>query len=140
MLRLTMTRPRRRRIVRGTALAAGFTALTACGSADEETLDGRELQVDLVAVDYAFEANEALEIAVGDRVTFTVRNGGTLDHELEVLSSENRSLGATERIPPNAVREVTVTFEEEGTYRVICDIDDHFSRGQVAQFTVTPPA
>jgi plastocyanin len=32
---------------------------------------------------------------------------------------------------------VTVTFEEAGIYQVICDIDDHLSRGQQARFEVT---
>jgi plastocyanin len=31
---------------------------------------------------------------------------------------------------------VTVTFEEAGNYRLICDIDDHLSRGQSATVTV----
>jgi uncharacterized cupredoxin-like copper-binding protein len=32
-----------------------------------------------------------------------------------------------------------VTFENAGVYTVICDIDDHRSRGQQAEFTVLEP-
>jgi uncharacterized cupredoxin-like copper-binding protein len=53
-----------------------------------------------------------------------------------VLSASGGSLGKTERVPPGASANVTVTFEESGVYRLICDVDDHFSRGQGATLTV----
>lgn len=92
--------------------------------------------VEITAVEYAFEASESITIATGDTITFRVTNEGELDHELQVLTDANRRLGQTERIEPGATDEVTVTFEEAGVYQVICDIDDHFTRGQRAQFTV----
>ncbi len=121
-------------------LLAGFAVLTAagCGSEDPGTADGESYTVGIVADEYTFRADEAIEVRAGDTVTFDVRNEGEVDHRLEVLTSESRSLGATERIAPGARDEVTVTFEDEGVYRVICDVDDHLSRGQQAQFRVEP--
>jgi uncharacterized cupredoxin-like copper-binding protein len=112
--------------------------LTACGSADEDGADGDRPAriVDLEAVEFAFRTDAAITIASGDTIEFRVRNAGELDHELEVLDARNRSLGKTERISPGATRSVTVTFEEAGAYQVICDIDNHRSLGQNAQFTV----
>ena len=94
----------------------------------------------VLLIDELDRADEAFELRAGDEVTFVVRNEGELDHRLEVLSASSSSLGRTERVAPGAQREVTVTFDEPGTYRVICDVDDHLSRGQQAGFEVGPPA
>jgi plastocyanin len=107
-----------------------------CGSSDSASPSSPPRDVSLEAVEYSFVADEAITIRAGDTINFIVRNAGSLDHQLEVQSSENRVLGRTERIRPGAQDNVTVTFEEAGSYRVICDIDDHLSRGQVANFEV----
>jgi uncharacterized cupredoxin-like copper-binding protein len=39
---------------------------------------------------------------------------------------------------PGSADTVTVTFDEAGSYQIICDVDDHLSRGQRAVFEVTP--
>lgn len=120
------------RSVAGLAIAA---ATVACGSADAPDA-GPARNVRLEASEFAFAADEAITIRAGDRIEFEVRNVGDLDHQLEVLDASNRVLGRTERIAPGAVRSTTVTFEQAGVYQVICDIDDHRSRGQNAQFDV----
>ncbi|MEM1331899.1 MAG: cupredoxin domain-containing protein [Actinomycetota bacterium] len=125
------------RAVSCTAAIGSLSTIAACGEPDD-TSDGRELAVELTAVEFAFRADEAIEIRAGDTVTFGVRNEGELDHQLEVLSEASRSLGMTERIAPGARRAVTVIFDEPGAYRVVCDIDDHLSRGHQAVFEVAP--
>lgn len=89
----------------------------------------------VVAAEYTFDGDPGV-ITAGDTIEFVVENVGRIDHSLEVLSSTGSSLGATERILPGASGAVTVTFDEAGTYRLICDVDDHFSRGQAATITV----
>ena len=113
-------------------------AFVACGSdapADEaSTAPSRTIEI--MAAEYTFSGDPGL-IAAGDTVEFVLENVGQLDHALEVLSSTGTSLGATERIPAGGRGSVTVTFDDAGAYRLICDVDDHFSRGQAATITVT---
>lgn len=129
------TRLVRQSVVSGLVAAS---LLGACGSAgdDGSATGGPARRVELTAVEFAFTADEAITISAGDTIEFDVRNGGNLEHQLEVLNAENRSLGSTERIPPGARRSVTVTFDQPGVYQVICDIDNHLSLGQSAQFEV----
>ena len=75
-------------------------------------------------------------IEPGDTIEFDVENVGEVDHSLEVLSSTGSSLGRTERIAPGATATITVIFDDAGVYRLICDVDDHLSRGQTASITV----
>jgi uncharacterized cupredoxin-like copper-binding protein len=120
-----------------------FTALflvAGCGSDDAAAPAGEARSVEIAAVEYAFEAKESITITAGETIEFIVTNEGTIDHEMEVLTDANRRLGKTERIAPGNSAAVVVSFDEAGVYRVICDIDDHQSRGQQAEFTVFEPA
>jgi uncharacterized cupredoxin-like copper-binding protein len=91
----------------------------------------------VTATEYAFNGDPGTIVA-GDTIEFSLRNAGELDHLLEVLSDGGSSLGRTERIGPGATTSITVTFDEAGTYQLICDVDDHLSRGQSAAITVQP--
>lgn len=114
--------------------------VTGCGSSDDGATDTDSRSVEIAAVEYAFEAQQSISIEAGETIEFVVTNAGTLDHEMEVLTDANRRLGTTDRIAPGDSDSVTVTFDDAGVYRVICDIDDHRSRGQQAEFTVVEPA
>lgn len=123
-------------------LAASFVVLAsplllACGSdeaADAPSEPARTIEIR--ATEYAFNGDPGV-ISAGDTIEFVLDNLGQLDHSLEVLSSEGRSLGRTERIAAGETTSVTVTFPDEGVYRLICDVDDHLSRGQSATISVT---
>ncbi len=119
--------------VAAVSVAAG-ALLAGCGSDAAETSPARS--VTLEASEFSFRADEAITIQTGDTINFSVRNAGNLDHQMEVWTSENRVLGKTDRIPPGATRDVTVTFEEAGSYRVVCDLDNHLTLGQQANFDV----
>jgi plastocyanin len=110
----------------------------ACGSDDagSESAAGPSRAIEITAAEYTFAGDPGV-IAAGDTIEFVVENVGQLDHSLEVLSEAGSSLGATERIVAGESDSVTVTFDDPGVYRLICDIDDHLSRGQVATITVT---
>lgn len=110
----------------------------ACSSDDNasEAPAGPSRAIEITAAEYTFSGDPG-EIAAGDTIEFVVENAGQIDHSLEVLSEAGRSLGATERIVAGESDSVTVTFADPGVYRLICDIDDHLSRGQVATITVT---
>jgi len=108
-----------------------------CGSDDntagESSSDVRTIEI--TASEYAFNGDPGV-IGSGDTIEFDVENVGELDHSLEVLSSGGTSLGRTDRIAPGASASVTVTFDDAGVYRLICDVDDHLSRGQTASISV----
>lgn len=121
-----------------TVAAAGL--LLGCGGDDNAGASGGAARsVEIATVEYAFEAKENITIEAGDTIEFIVTNEGQIDHEMEVLTEASRRLGKTERIAPGASDTLIVTFEEAGIYTVICDIDDHRSRGQQAEFTVMEP-
>ncbi|MFK8023745.1 MAG: cupredoxin domain-containing protein [Ilumatobacter sp.] len=125
----------------GPRFAFGMTlasvALLGCGSDDNTSgADGPARSVEIAAVDFAFRSDAAITISAGETIEFIVENEGSVDHQMEVLTDANRRLGMTERIAPGRSDTVTVTFAEPGVYRVICDIDDHRTLGQIAEFTV----
>ena len=126
------------RVGRLVSLVVGsLVVLSACGSGDSgSTGGGPTRSVSIQTVEYAFQSDAAITISAGETLEFVVSNIGAIDHEMEVLTDANRRLGRTERIEPGRSDTVTVTFDEPGLYRVICDIDDHRSLGQVAEFTV----
>jgi plastocyanin len=118
------------------ALVLAPVMLGACGS--DEAADGPSAAartIEITASEYEFNGDPGV-IEPGDTIEFDVENVGQLDHSLEVLSSTGSSLGRTERIVPGERDAVTVTFAEAGVYRLICDVDDHLSRGQTASITV----
>jgi len=129
--------PTRRRRFAASIVVIASPLLLACGSdeaADAPSEPARTIEIR--ATEYAFNGDPGV-INAGDTIEFVLDNVGQLDHSLEVLSSEGRSLGRTERIPAGATTSVTVTFPDDGVYRLICDVDDHLSRGQSATISVT---
>lgn len=117
--------------------AAAIAALSACGSDDSGSGSDTVTQVvELAATDFAFRADERITIEAGDTVEFRVRNEGAVEHQMEVLTAASRRLGMTDRIAPGSSDTVVATFDEPGVYLVICDIDDHRSLGQQAEFEV----
>lgn len=115
---------------------APVVLLAACGD-DAPVESGSEpaRTIEIRASEYAFNGDPGV-IAAGDTIEFELVNVGEIDHSLEVLSAEGRSLGRTERIGAEERTTVTVTFDDAGVYRLICDVDDHLSRGQSATITV----
>ena len=80
------------------------------------------------------------------RVTFVVRNAGTMDHELLVLRSdrhhhslrvtrakavETGRLGRTTLIPKGATRRLTLQMPP-GRYVLLCNLLGHYQAGQYA--------
>jgi plastocyanin len=111
----------------------------ACGGDDASTRNSGAAAartIDIRASEYAFNGDPGV-ITAGDTIEFAVANVGQIEHNLEVLSVAGRSLGRTERIPAGSTTSVTVTFDEAGVYRLICDVDDHLSRGQTATISVS---
>ena len=131
---------RTRRLRRASLLLAVSTIATgACGEDDpapDAAGSGAVRVVEIEATEYSFSGDPSASITAGDTVQFVVTNVGELTHEMQVLNADGRVLDRTAEIPPGGRDDVTVTFDEPGVYQVICDIDDHLTRGQRAQFDV----
>ena len=118
------------------AVMFGVIVLAGCGggSDESESADPPRI-VDITAKEYSFNGDPGTIVA-GETITFVVSNTGEENHEMQVLDGDGRRIDQTGEISPGGIDEVTVTFEEAGPYRLICDIDDHLSRGQTAGLTV----
>jgi plastocyanin len=96
---------------------------------------GRDVEV--TAKDYSFDLPDP-KIKVGETIRFELKNRGGEDHEFEVSGPDGKVLGTTGTIKSGKTGDVTITFKRAGTYRYICDVDDHLVRGMKGTFTAAP--
>ena len=83
---------------------------------------------------------DVVTVPVGARVTFVIKNVGTVDHEFE--SIEKGEAGIEEIIiPPGRTRKVTWTAPSEPTsYPVYCDLPGHRAAGMEFRLVVVDDA
>lgn len=117
-----------------------LVACSALGAASAQTV-----QVELNEYGVA----PAITIVKAGRVTFTARNVGNEDHELEISSRAGRDipdeaiLGEAEDIGPEETKAFTVDLKP-GTYELACRLQDtkanppfnHYDRGMFTTFSV----
>jgi uncharacterized cupredoxin-like copper-binding protein len=148
----TRTAPRLRAVRRRAGRAAlpllvvSATWLAGCGSDDAGAGSTSELSpedvsqtVEFTATEYEFGADASTTIEAGEVVRFRLTNVGGLDHEMRVLDANGRMIDQIQRLAPGESGEVLLSFESAGQYQLICDIDDHLTRGQQAIFSVNEP-
>ncbi|MEA2410330.1 MAG: hypothetical protein QOC77_891 [Thermoleophilaceae bacterium] len=96
-----------------------------------------------------FSVNPSATQAPAGRVTFNVKNTGTIPHEMVVLQTdkpagsllkgaradETGNLGETGDLAPGASKTVSVKLKA-GHYALICNLPGHYSAGQHIDFTV----
>jgi uncharacterized cupredoxin-like copper-binding protein len=96
-----------------------------------------------------FSVNPTATQAPAGRVTFNVRNTGTIPHEMVVLrtdkpagsllngarADEAGNVGETGDLAPGASKTVSVKLKA-GHYALICNLPGHYSAGQHIDFTV----
>ena len=117
--------------------------LTACGSDTDDdgssaglSPDDVSQTVEFTATEYEFGADSSTVIEAGEVVRFRLTNVGELDHEMRVLDDTSGLIDQIPRLAPGESGEVLLKFETAGQYQLICDIDDHLTRGQRAIFSV----
>ena len=148
--RASDVRPRTTRspITRSALLLASLPLVifSACGSDDTDddstdalSLDDVSQTVEFTATEYEFGADASTTIVAGEVVRFGLTNVGELDHEMRVLDENGRLIDQIERLAPGASGDVLLQFESAGQYQLICDIDDHLTRGQRAIFSIEEP-
>ncbi len=88
------------------------------------------------ATNYAFDLPDEATIAKGETITFTMKNDGTIEHEMEVFLPDGDALGEIGPTKAGETGSVTLTFDEAGTYRLVCGIEGHEAQGMVSSIEV----
>lgn len=98
------------------------------------------LEVDDTGERYRYVATDAVDIRVGDEVTFDLDNTGTLIHDLQVVDPDGATIAKAEPAAPGAAVALTVRFEQVGFFRLNCLVDDHLTVHEMQTFVeVTDP-
>jgi plastocyanin len=109
---------------------------------------GPVTELTVAATEFAFDPSTA-EMPVGEEVTVTMDNVGSVEHEWVVLNegvriadeaefSEDMVLARTERVQGGESSTVSFTLDASGTYQVVCLVAGHLAAGM--QGTVTASA
>jgi plastocyanin len=110
--------------------------LLACGGDDRPgrtvtaTADAK-LQV--VADEYSFDPSTIVLEGAGT-LTLTLRNKGSLAHNLKVLRG-NEEIGGTPTLPAGRSETAPLNLEH-GSYRIICSVGDHEQLGMTGTLRV----
>ena len=121
---------------KGNGIRADITVLGK-GGAVQAGSKAADRTVQLTAVDYSFDLSDP-GIKAGETIRFRMRNTGNKQHDLQMFGPDNKLLGAIDKIDPGQTGSATFTFDKPGTYRFICDVQDHQSRGMKGTLTVAP--
>jgi uncharacterized cupredoxin-like copper-binding protein len=124
----------RRRFI---ALLAVAAALAVSGVALASTSSSKVVAPTKVTVtlhDYSFTFSKP-SVKKGVKaltVVFTVRNAGSVQHNMDIVSLNKRSA----IIAPGAKTTLKVIFKKKGTFQVVCDVPRHIQLGMVSSFKV----
>jgi len=81
---------------------------------------------------------EPRTIVAREGQTLTVRNRGTIAHDLVVQGSDQQILARTDLIQPGATAQLRLSQVPPGSYTVFCDVPGHREQGMVATLEVRP--
>ena len=118
------------------AALAGAVLLTLAGCAgggDRAVPAAAATRSSVVLSEFSITPNAISATASG---TLTVRNGGRLSHNLDVVSADNRSLATTRLLGPGASARLPLRGIPAGTYLLICDMPGHKDQGMVATLSI----
>jgi uncharacterized cupredoxin-like copper-binding protein len=131
--------PHRARPAAAIALALALTlalALAACGGSAGPSGTVAPLPsgtIGIVAAEYAFTPS-SVTVPAGE-VRFSVRNGGTVEHEFEIFKGET-VVDEIEGLVPGLTKAVTVKLAA-GEYTFMCKLSGHDQLGMKGTLTVT---
>jgi iron uptake system component EfeO len=127
---------RRASVLVGTSALAAL--LAACSSSSTPSsasgAGGTGPVVNVQAVDFRFDPS-AISVAAG-KVTFHVKNGGSAEHEFEIIKND-QPVDEIEGLVPGLEKDLTVDLPA-GTYSIECRLPGHLEQGMKATLTVTP--
>lgn len=116
---------------------------SSCGGSDDEPAT-RSYEIGLTVEDsmerYRYVATDAVDIRVGDEVTFEMDNTGTLLHDLVVVDPAGATIAKADPVAPGDAISIAVRFDEAGFFRLQCLVDDHLTVHRMQQvIEVTEP-
>jgi plastocyanin len=112
------------------ALAVSGVAVASSSSASSsKTTVPTKITVTLKDYSFTFSRHS---VKKGTTVLFTVKNAGTVQHNVDFTSYNKRS----PIISPGAKTTLKITFSKKGTIQVVCDVPRHIQLGMVTTFKV----
>jgi plastocyanin len=122
---------RLRFIVLGVVIAVLALAGVSYAATSNAKLTKPPLKVTVTLKDYSFGWSRA-SVPVGSTVIFTVRNTGTVQHNVDFTSLNKRSA----IIAPGAKTTVKIVFKKKGLIQIVCDVPRHIQLGMISTFKV----
>lgn len=126
-----MSRPGRPALL--VAAVALTAVVAACGAAAPSAPPPPSGVVAVEAKEYTFTPSK-LTVAAG-KVTFYVRNAGTVEHEFEIFKGE-QVVDEIEGLVPGLAKNLTVDLAA-GDYTFVCKLSGHDQLGMKGTLTVT---
>lgn len=113
------------------------TAISVSGEAAAPEAEP-DRSVEVRAQGRKFTGLEDFTAQVGETVEFRLVNADDDDeHELELVSPDDESLGEVAPLQPGASGSVIITFEQGGTFSYLCDVENHKAEGMTGEFQTT---
>ena len=111
------------------ALAAGLGAVSCGDDAGSEPIRSYSLglEADDSSERYRYVATDAVDVRVGDEVTFVFANTGALPHDLQIVDPGGDTIATLPPVLPGGDASVTVRFDDAGFYQLNCLVDDHLT-------------
>ncbi len=88
------------------------------------------------AADYRFALPAGSKVMKGETIKFTMKNDGSIEHEMEVFLPNGDALGEIGPTKAGEMGSVILTFDRAGTYRLVCGIEGHEAQGMVSSIEV----
>jgi iron uptake system component EfeO len=120
-------------LVATSALAALLAACSSSTPSPSSGIGGTGPVVNVQAFEFRFDPS-TISVAAG-KVTFRVKNGGSAEHEFEIIK-DDQPVDEIEGLVPGLQKDLTVELPA-GTYSIECRLPGHLEQGMKATLTVT---
>jgi uncharacterized cupredoxin-like copper-binding protein len=112
-------------------VVTGALALSGVAYAANSATAVTPIKITVTLKDYSFGWSRT-SVPKGSTVVFTVKNTGTVQHNVDFTTISKRSA----LIQPGAKTTLKVVFKKKGSIQVVCDVPRHIQLGMVSTFKV----
>ncbi len=109
--------------------------LAACGGGGSSEAASGPQSFAVTTTEFQFSPN-SFTVKVGDNLTFTVTNKGTVEHTFVIRSTDGSSELAKLSVQPGETKSLDFTAKAAGVYPIVCDIAGHKEAGMTGTLTV----